>query len=145
MATLREREDALVELIRRHDHFTGDAIRDIVRLHLLGACEEAVREDRERYNMQNSAKVYRPLNSAKTAEATNYNDPGNTTPSNQPTVEDALKAVLALCKKLLFVLDEDDMRAIYRGCVDILNGHRDTPAAKAITGEGNGGQQNGCK
>jgi len=119
MKTMQEREDSLVELIRRHDHFTEEAIRDIVRLNLLGAAEEAVQADR-RLAEKNKEALDEAIARAGA--------------SPRPTAEDALKAVVDLGGAVL-LRSGAKISDVVKGCVAILDGHRDTPAARAIIGD----------
>jgi hypothetical protein len=85
--SLEERADLI------YNNVSGNSNRDYAigyaERHLREAVEEAVREDRKL-----------PVRFSAVSEATNYNDPCNTTPSNQPTAADALKAVERLCRWL---------------------------------------------
>jgi hypothetical protein len=115
----------------------------MIECHLREAVEEAVREERERIVKSNAPeieKVNAHIKKLETSVRTLLMATGRVELdglNEQPTAADALRAVTAValrcCPSHSFYYV--NMRKVVDGIDDLLHGHRDTPAAKAIIGD----------
>lgn len=138
MTTLRERADKLLDALY-HRSSVDDELNTIER-HLREACEEAVRAAQENTRQGRlMAKDSWPekcvcKQMSQDVIAFDPRCPVHGAPSSRPTPEDALKAVNDIAR-LMHGGTPEDWDILSTGITDLLAGHRDTPAAKAIIGE----------
>lgn len=118
-------DDRVWEIVNQLSPLTGRFLQncEFVRHHLRDACEEAVAVEAERYGHALAVR--------RSAE---LNTPAGT--DNRPTAEDALKAVRELANIVGDIGPNLAAVNLAIGCNALLDGRRDTTAAKAIIEEG---------
>jgi hypothetical protein len=138
MMSLEERADLI------YNNINGNSNRDYAigyaERHLREACEEAVRAAQEN-TRQGRLMAKDPWpekcvckQMSQDVIAFDPRCPVHGAPSSRPTPEDALKAVNDIAR-LMHGGTPEDWDILSTGITDLLAGHRDTPAAKAIIGE----------
>lgn len=159
---LNDREEEIISQF--YDHATTPTatyMRKIVKQHLREACEEAVREECEKWACTCPKKETAAQRNEREKVHAYYDKPGGCLceqvgesvfkishdcpkhgpHANRPTAADALKAVVKLLSMIrsgkAFSVSpmEAGAPSFVVGCDDLISGRRDTPAARAITGE----------
>jgi len=151
MTTNKERADEMKDTFDLS--FYG---RDVIRHHLDEACREAVeekcagcpvaREDAvQEYIKHNRPEAVAALRAAAEASCvcqrlsknlfgTSHDCPVHGPHASRPKAEDALKAATRIAT-MMGCSKPEEWNDFIAGCNDLLNGWRDTAAARAITGE----------